>query len=142
MALNILDMKKAVTKKLKEAFPECNIYTKRVEQGMKAPAFHVDLVPYDAPKVGVHGRTIHYFINCTFFPTVEGDLDQNLAAWETWKDAFVDILELPSGEIVTIHEQKCVMFESLYRFSFNIEETYYEIPEISGEVVTNVSVKL
>jgi hypothetical protein len=109
---------------------------------MKAPAFHVDLVPYDAPKVGVHGRTIHYFINCTFFPTVEGDLDQNLAAWETWKDAFVDILELPSGEIVTIHEQKCVMFESLYRFSFNIEETYYEIPEISGEVVTNVSVKL
>ena len=142
MALNILDMKRAVTKKLKEAFPECNIYTKRVEQGMKAPAFHVDLVPYDAPKVGVHGRTIHYFINCTFFPTVEGDLDQNLAAWETWKDAFVDILELPSGEIVTIHEQKCVMFESLYRFSFNIEETYYEIPEISGEVVTNISVKL
>ena len=142
MALNILDMKRAVTKKLKEVFPECNIYTKRVEQGMKAPAFHLDLVPYDAPKVGVHGRTIHYFINCTFFPTVEGDLDQNLAAWETWKDAFVDILELPSGEIVTIHEQKCVMFESLYRFSFNIEETYYEIPEISGEVVTNVSVKL
>ena len=70
MALNILDMKKAVTKKLKEAFPECNIYTKRVEQGMKAPAFHVDLVPYDAPSIGVHGRRIHYFVNCTFFPKV------------------------------------------------------------------------
>ena len=37
MALNILDMKKAVTKKLKEAFPDYNIYSKRVEQGMKAP---------------------------------------------------------------------------------------------------------
>ena len=141
MALNILDMKKAVTKKLKEAFPECNIYTKRVEQGMKAPAFHVDLVPYDAPSIGVHGRRIHYFVNCTFFPTVEGDLDQNLQAWETWKDAFVGTLELPSGVIVTIHEQKCVMFESLYRFSFNIEETYYETPVYEGNHVQNVFTK-
>ena len=140
MALNILDMKKAVTKKLKEAFPECNIYTKRVEQGMKTPAFHVDLVPYDAPKVGVHGRRIHYFINCTFFPTVEGDLDQNLQAWETWKNAFVDTLELPTGEIVRIHEQKCLLFESLYRFSFNIEETYYEIPKYTGDVAWDVSI--
>ena len=30
MALNILDIKKAVTRKLKDAFPECNIYSKRV----------------------------------------------------------------------------------------------------------------
>lgn len=140
MALNILDMKKAVTKKLKEAFPECNIYTKRVEQGMKSPAFHVDLVPYDAPKVGVHGRTIHYFVNCTFFPTIEGDLDQNLQAWETWKEAFVDTLELPTGEIVRIHEQKCLLFESLYRFSFNIEETYYEVPKSTNEVAWDVSI--
>ena len=134
-------MKKAVTKKLKEAFPECNIYTKRVEQGMKTPAFHVDLVPYDAPKVGVQGRRIHYFINCTFFPTVEGDLDQNLQAWETWKNAFVDTLELPTGEIVRIQEQKCLLFESLYRFSFNIEETYYEIPETTYEKVQDINVK-
>ena len=141
MALNILDMKKAVTKKLKEAFPECNIYTKRVEQGMKTPAFHVDLVPYDAPKVGVHGRRIHYFINCTFFPTIEGDLDQNLQAWETWKNAFVDTLELPTGEIVRIQEQKCLLFESLYRFSFNIEETYYEISESTHEIVQGINVK-
>ena len=140
MALNILDMKKAVTKKLKEAFPECNIYSKRVEQGMKAPAFHVDLVPYDAPKVGVHGRSIHYFVNCTFFPTVEGDLDQNLQAWETWKDAFVDTLELPTGEVVRIHEQKCVMMDSLYRFSFNIEETYYEVPKYTDDVAWDVSI--
>lgn len=133
-------MKKAVTKKLKEAFPECNIYTKRVEQGMKSPAFHVDLVPYDAPKVGVHGRTIHYFVNCTFFPTIEGDLDQNLQAWETWKEAFVDTLELPTGEIVRIHEQKCLLFESLYRFSFNIEETYYEVPKSTNEVAWDVSI--
>ena len=141
MALNILDMKKAVTKKLKEAFPECNIYTKRVEQGMKTPAFHVDLVPYDAPKVGVHGRRIHYFINCTFFPTIEGDLDQNLQAWETWKNAFVDTLELPTGEIVRIHEQKCLLFENLYRFSFNIEETYYEISESTHEKAQDINVK-
>lgn len=133
-------MKKAVTKKLKEAFPECNIYTKRVEQGMKSPAFHVDLVPYDAPKVGVHGRTIHYFVNCTFFPTIEGDLDQNLQAWETWKEAFVDTLELPTGEIVRIHEQKCLLFESLYRFSFNIEETYYEVPKSTNGVAWDVSI--
>ena len=141
MALNILDMKKAVTKKLKEAFPECNIYSKRVEQGMKAPAFHVDLIPYDAPKVGVHGRRIHYFVNCTFFPTVEGDLDQNLQAWETWKDAFVDTLELPTREVVRIHEQKCVMMDSLYRFSFNIEETYYEAPVYEGNYIQNVFTK-
>lgn len=133
-------MKKAVTKKLKEAFPECNIYTKRVEQGMKSPAFHVDLVPYDAPKVGVHGRTIHYFVNCTFFPTIEGDLDQNLQAWETWKEAFVDTLELPTGEIVRIHEQKCLLFESLYRFSFNIEETYYEVPKSTNGVARDLSI--
>ena len=142
MALNILDMKKAVTKKLKEAFPECNIYTKRVEQGMKAPAFHVDLVPYDAPSIGVHGRRIHYFVNCTFFPTVEGDLDQNLQAWETWKDAFVGTLELPGGEIVTIHEQKCVMFESLYRFSFNIEEIYYEVPHTEIPYIQNIELQI
>lgn len=128
MAIKILDIKKAVTKQLKQAFPECNIYSKRVEQNMKTPAFHVDIVPYDAPKVGKYGRQIHYFINCTFFPIVEGDLDQNLQAWETWKDTFVDILELPSGEIVTIHEQKALLFESLYRFSFNVEEIYYEVP--------------
>jgi hypothetical protein len=141
MALNILDMKKAVTKKLKEAFPECNIYSKRVEQGMKAPAFHVDLVPYDAPKVGLHGRSIHYFVNCTFFPTVEGDLDQNLQAWEIWKDTFVDTLELPTSEVVRIHEQKCVMMDSLYRFSFNIEETYYETVEYTGDTICNVHTK-
>ena len=126
--ISTLDIKKAVTKKLKDAFPQCNIYTKRVEQGMKTPAFHVDIVPYDAPKVGKYGRSIHYFINCTFFPTVEGDLDQNLEAWETWKETFVETLELPSGEIVRIHEQKSLLFESLYRFSFNVEETYYEVP--------------
>ena len=142
MALNILDMKKAITKKLKDAFPECNIYTKRVEQGMKTPAFHVDLVPYDAPKVGLYGRKIHYFINCTFFPTIEGDLDQNLQAWEIWKNTFVDTLELPTGEIVRIHEQKCLLFESLYRFSFNIEETYYETPESSAETIQGVTVNI
>ena len=141
MALNILDMKKAVTKKLKEAFPDYNIYSKRVEQGMKAPAFHVDLVPYDAPKVGLYGRSIHYFVNGTFFPTVEGDLEQNLQAWETWKDTFVDTLELPTGEIVRIHEQKCVMMDSLYRFSFNIEETYYETPAYEGDYIQNVVTK-
>ena len=141
MALNILDIKKAVTRKLKDAFPECNIYSKRVEQGMKTPAFHVDLVPYDAPKVGMYGRSIHYFINCTFFPTVEGDLDQNLQAGETWKDTFVDTLELPTGEIVRIHEQKCVIFESLYRFSFNVEETYYEVPEHTGDITRNIHTK-
>ena len=135
-------MKKAVTKKLKDTFPECNIYTKRVEQGMKTPAFHVDLIPYDAPKVGIYGRHIHYFINCTFFPTVEGDLDQNLEAWEKWKNAFVDTLKLPSGEIVTIHEQKCILFENLYRFSFNIEETYYEVPESSAERMQDVHVNI
>ena len=142
MALNILDMKKTITKKLKDAFPECNIYTKRVEQGMKTPAFHVDLVPYDAPKVGLYGRKIHYFINCTFFPTIEGDLDQNLQAWEIWKNTFVDTLELPTGEIVRIHEQKCLLFESLYRFSFNIEETYYETPESSAETIQRVTVNI
>ena len=128
MAIKILDIKKAVTKQLKQAFPECNIYSKRVEQNMKTPAFHVDIVPYDAPTVGKYGRSIHYFINCTFFPTEEGDLEQNLQAWETWKDTFVDTLELPSGEVVTIHEQKALLFESLYRFSFNVEEIYYEVP--------------
>ena len=81
-------------------------------------------------------------VNCTFFPTVEGDLDQNLQAWETWKDAFVGTLELPNGEIVTIHEQKCVMFESLYRFSFNIEETYYEVRKSSNELIQDIHTTL
>jgi len=33
------------------------------------------------------------------------------------------------------------MMDSLYRFSFNIEETYYETPAYEGDYIQNVVTK-
>lgn len=140
MEIKILDVKRAVVQKLKSRFPDYKVYSSRVEQGMKAPAFHLDIIPFEAPKVGKYMYHIHYFVNCTFFPTVEGDLDQNLEAWEGWRKEFIEPFELPSGQWVTPQEQKCVMMDALYRFSFNIEEIYLDVPEDTTEKMIEIEI--
>lgn len=141
MEINIIDIKNAIVKKLKQAFPECNIYSSRVEQSMKKPCFHLDIVPFESPKVGKYGYHIHYFINCTYFPEKEGVLDENLVAWEKWRKEFLEPFSLPTEQVITPQEHKCILMEGLYRFSFNVEEIYYVLPEIDvpmfGEVIIN-----
>lgn len=141
MEISALDIKNTVVKKLKQAFPECNIYSNRVEQNMKKPCFHLDIVPFDAPRFGKYGYHIHYFVNCTYFSVVEGVLDDNLIAWDKWKKEFLEPFPLATGQFITPQEQKCILMEGLYRFSFNVEETFYIVPTsdvpLIGEVKIN-----
>lgn len=141
MEINVIDIKNTIVKKLKQAFPECNIYSKRVEQNMKKPCFHLDIVPFVSPKIGKYGYHIHYFINCTYFSETEGVLDENLVAWEKWRKEFLEPFSLATGQYVNPQEQKCVLMEGLYRFSFNIEEIYYVIPESTVPLAQDVQIK-
>lgn len=84
----IKEIKNAITKRLKERFPECNIYTRFVEQGYKEPCFFVSTFPlsvqadndtYNTERLNI---SIQY---CTKLPV----LDEYIDAAERIKNAFV-----------------------------------------------------
>lgn len=145
MVMSLYELKKAVFRKMKEVFPGYTLFNESIEQGLVPPAWHIDVVPYDAPIFTKNSHDIHVFINMTHFST-RGKRDEDLIAYDKWREAFYKPLQLDTGEWVTPQEHRLLIIDGLYHMIFNVEERFF-IPEDEseyspmGELSTNLSTK-
>lgn len=137
MVMSLLELKRAVFRRMRETFPEYKLFNESIEQGMKYPAWHIDIIPYDAPVFKKDAHDIHIFVNMTHFTDRERR-DDDLVAYDKWREAFYKPLQLATGEWVTPIEHRMMIIDGLYHMIFNIEERFFVREQDQGELIQEV----
>ena len=72
-----LDMVRAIAKLLKTSFPTYNIYTEEIKQGMKRPAFHINLMPQSSVNFNRYYREQRILVDVSYFSEEDPDLQSS-----------------------------------------------------------------
>lgn len=137
MVMSLFELKKAVFKKMKVNFPEYKLFNESITQGIEYPAFHIDIVPWGTPVINDNMHSVHIFVNMTHF-SERGKRDDDLIAFDKWRQLFYEPIQLESGIAVTPVEHRLHVIDGLYHMIFNIEETFVVPKAETGEYIQEI----
>lgn len=81
-------IKNAVTRRLKDKFPNCRVYTEEVKQGLKKPCFFVEVFPATFEVLNDHMEKQNIGVNIGYLPEKYSQ-DEMIQVANTIKAAFL-----------------------------------------------------
>ncbi len=120
------DIAKAVTKVIKEAFPNVPIYGDEVKEGYKKPSFFIGILPVSSINYTRSIKEEQLLITVSYFSNTTDTL-KNYSVMQKIKAAFGQVLGVDNRKftIQEITTEKVGEDGDIYQFTFDIN--YYEL---------------
>lgn len=114
----ILEIKKAIFQKLKQAFPDHTLYGESVKQGLSRPCFFIDILPINVNFINPTMIERSIIVDVQYM-SKEDTKQKNLEMSEQLIPLF-ETLTLPTGEVRPIN-QRFEILDGILHFLFDLD---------------------
>lgn len=142
--MKVMNIKNAVFKKLKDNFPNNELYGEKVKQGFKRPAFFIEIKPISNELCNKYLTERHISIDITYIPDRDNnqEAEDNLIMADKLDDLFVGPLRILDRNLIPQNNRNEIE-ESMLHYSFDFiffDDSFYEEPSqpAAGKINVNL----